>query len=100
MDKLEKSYQALGNTIMVVAPSVKKTDGWLLVKQWFDEKTKTAEGVVYGIGDGNEVSKLDLKAWDVVIYKKFLPDPFYTEIDWERQRIEMCEVQHILAKVN
>ena len=95
---MEENFIALGNTIMVISSEKDETQSGIITVR-DNDKDKTARWEVLCVWNWDNVKKLNLKKWDKVMFKRYLPDYFFTNIDGNKKRVEVCESQHILAKI-
>ena len=91
-------YKAIGDHVIINADVNKLTASWIIMPV-DDASMKTNMWTVLCVWEWEEMQKLWLKIWDRVVFKKFLPDTFDVKIDWEKVRLEIASVPHILAVV-
>lgn len=91
-------YRAIWDHMIIKADINKLTASWIIMPIE-DANMKTNMWTVLCIWDWELVEELWVSEWDRVVYKKYLPDTFEVKIDWEKVKLEIAGVQHILAVV-
>lgn len=87
--------QPLGNRILVKPFTEEETTASGIVLPDTVDKEKKAEGEVLAIGEGEKVTKLNLKVGDKVIFGKYSGE----DIDLENKEFKFLKDDEVLAVV-
>lgn len=89
------NLRPLGNRVLVKQLEQEEVTASGIVLPDTVDKEKKAQGEVIALGDGEKVTKLNLKAGDVVLFGKYSGD----EVEYEKEEYKILNHEDVLAVV-
>lgn len=90
------NLRPLGNRVLVKQLEQEEVTASGIVLPETVDKEKKAQGEVIALGDGEKVTKLNLKVGDVVLFGKYSGD----EVEYEKEEYKILNHEDVLAVVN
>lgn len=90
------NLRPLGNRVLVKQLEQEEVTASGIVLPDTVDKEKKAQGEVIALGDGEKVTKLNLKVGDVVLFGKYSGD----EVEYEKEEYKILNHEDVLAVVN